>query len=504
MLNSKFKTFKYSTSQKDPFPQVFNLQIFEQSLFSISCIDRHYRYTREIIDYQNNCYIIVCKYSDNKIVHIDSDFNTNSSVDLILDLDKGNYLIWVWNDFDHSFNILNQKKEKEIKISISCSNDFFIRKNSKDIDFKLLKYIIYEDICQNNNIKEKDFISFSGNMFQNSGISYKLLINNYKDKKLITNHDFSGLENCYLIEKYPNEIIVESLDWDIILGCRSNYVGTYWFNIKSKIKTSNLDSVSIKKGLIYSEIKEIFCISNFNNENDKINYDYVTKLTNDQDSINLKNNEYDHNSIKLENLKEKVSNNKENDLKSDVNNLKFVSKDLKIEKSKLIQLKEKYPNEMSILLKEFNNQSKINEFLWIEKIHDNGLYLGQVNNKNERHGYGIYAFKNNSGYYGNWENNKKNGFGITYIDNFKISYRGNFKDNQMNGFGEFYYNNGDVFEGNFTNGLKNGKGTYKWKNSCKWIGNFSQNEMDGDGLFYNEKGECFGLSYSNGKVKSLK
>lgn len=132
----------------------------------------------------------------------------------------------------------------------------------------------------------------------------------------------------------------------------------------------------------------------------------------------------------------------------------------------------------------------------------NGLYEGQLNESELPDGEGYYKYNNNLIYNGKWKHGKKNGDGeIMYNgnsfmatwnngnpDNITCEY--NFSNNDryegevivsnshdkkilfyktmdgkevhgiIHGKGKYIYANGDVYEGNFVNGLKNGEGNF--------------------------------------------
>lgn len=65
-------------------------------------------------------------------------------------------------------------------------------------------------------------------------------------------------------------------------------------------------------------------------------------------------------------------------------------------------------------------------------------YIGDSDPSGQRHGFGIFFFKNNEQYEGEWKNDKMNGKG-----NFRYEsgnkYVGTFKDNLKSGFGIYYH-----------------------------------------------------------------
>ena len=87
-------------------------------------------------------------------------------------------------------------------------------------------------------------------------------------------------------------------------------------------------------------------------------------------------------------------------------------------------------------------------------------------------GKGREDFPNGDYYDGNFQNGKRNGYGVL---KFKGTfYKGNFKDNSFDGKGRFVYSDGRVFEGGFSKGVKDGKGVLMKKDGTvikrgEWI-----------------------------------
>ncbi|XP_055897562.1 radial spoke head 1 homolog [Biomphalaria glabrata] len=139
-----------------------------------------------------------------------------------------------------------------------------------------------------------------------------------------------------------------------------------------------------------------------------------------------------------------------------------------------------------------------------------GEYIGDRNEKNERHGkgrallpnrdvydgnymfgkrdgQGVYKFKNklakNARYIGNYVQGKKQGFGkFIYPDGSR--YEGNWVDDLKEGQGKYFYVNGDVYSGDWSKGLRHGKGTYTYANGTKYVGSWCKGKWEGFGEFH--------------------
>ena len=78
------------------------------------------------------------------------------------------------------------------------------------------------------------------------------------------------------------------------------------------------------------------------------------------------------------------------------------------------------------------------------------------------------------------------------------TYEGEFKNDLKHGKGKIYYNNnGDFYEGDFTNGEITGKGHYVWNNKHSYIGDFECGKMHGKGVYKWADGNEYEGEYVN-------
>ena len=75
---------------------------------------------------------------------------------------------------------------------------------------------------------------------------------------------------------------------------------------------------------------------------------------------------------------------------------------------------------------------------------------------NKPHGKGRYTWLNGEVYEGEWISGCKNGFGIWKGIRSNDQYLGEWKDNKAWGYGVHQWMNGDKYEGEWARGLKNG------------------------------------------------
>ena len=170
------------------------------------------------------------------------------------------------------------------------------------------------------------------------------------------------------------------------------------------------------------------------------------------------------------------------------------------------------------------------------------VYEGDINIKNERHGFGrlttvngvclgewrngnftgwgretrrsgkVYEgkyingllqgkgiLKNNKGvtYVGDFVNSKRHGKGI--LDTHKVHYEGEFKNDKLSGKGRIVFKiEGHVYEGQFDNNEINGFGTFKWKNGDSYTGYMLNGKMHGEGKYRYNNGMVYEGKYNNG------
>ena len=79
------------------------------------------------------------------------------------------------------------------------------------------------------------------------------------------------------------------------------------------------------------------------------------------------------------------------------------------------------------------------------------------------------------------------------------SYEGFVNDkNEPHGYGKMMYPNGDMYEGNFENGIKQGTGTMIFHTACIYIGEWNNDNMEGSGYMKWPMGDYFYGEWKNG------
>ena len=140
------------------------------------------------------------------------------------------------------------------------------------------------------------------------------------------------------------------------------------------------------------------------------------------------------------------------------------------------------------------------------------------------HGRGIYTYSDGSKWDGTWENNKLNGYAITYYADGSINQEGIFKDDKFlyaqkktksalpncvgswsttnwdNCIGTYTLDNGNKHVGNFRNGKPHGQGTRTYARGSKYVGEYKNGKRDGQGTFTSANGYKYVGEWKEAKI----
>jgi len=114
-----------------------------------------------------------------------------------------------------------------------------------------------------------------------------------------------------------------------------------------------------------------------------------------------------------------------------------------------------------------------------------------------------YYYEGNKkiGYYnGSWINSKRSGRGEMHNYKEGIIYNGLWKNDKRHGKGKINYTNGDYYEGDFMNGLKEGKGIYYYLD-CYYNGGWKEDKRHGEGKIYCKDGIYYNGYFYDDKFK---
>lgn len=145
------------------------------------------------------------------------------------------------------------------------------------------------------------------------------------------------------------------------------------------------------------------------------------------------------------------------------------------------------------------------------KYSDMSSYKGGVLN-GRKHGKGKIEYNDGNWYDGEWENNKKSGFGVTVWKHKNEIYEGEWADNRLNGYGTYFWfdQNRKVnvlvnrYAGGFRNGKRHGKGCFYYADGSIYIGEWYNNLKDGFAFLVQDDGNIeVQIYYKNRPFKKL-
>ena len=102
-------------------------------------------------------------------------------------------------------------------------------------------------------------------------------------------------------------------------------------------------------------------------------------------------------------------------------------------------------------------------------------------------------------YEGNYHNDMRNGKGKIKFINTGDSYEGDFLDDKITGYGEYIWSNKQKYIGNFIDGMMNGKGKYTWPDGKEYEGEYINDKREGQGKFKWKNGDIFEGTFHDGK-----
>ncbi|KAI8815191.1 hypothetical protein BJ742DRAFT_7859 [Cladochytrium replicatum] len=111
-----------------------------------------------------------------------------------------------------------------------------------------------------------------------------------------------------------------------------------------------------------------------------------------------------------------------------------------------------------------------------------GTYEGERNEAKERHGKGKNVFPNGDVFEGHYEFGKRNGTG-TYKWKNGTRYTGEYRDHLRHGQGVFVYLDGSRYSGSFEGGKRSGHGIYYYANGDTYEGKWEDDLKHGQGVY---------------------
>jgi hypothetical protein len=114
-------------------------------------------------------------------------------------------------------------------------------------------------------------------------------------------------------------------------------------------------------------------------------------------------------------------------------------------------------------------------------------------------GSGTYVYSNGFRFEGDFVNGMRDGRGLLTEPNGN-SYDGMWSNDEFNGQGTYKWSDGAKYVGEWKNGIQDGYGIYFYSNGDKYAGYFKNNKFQGKGTYTWANGESFTGSFENGEM----
>ena len=128
-----------------------------------------------------------------------------------------------------------------------------------------------------------------------------------------------------------------------------------------------------------------------------------------------------------------------------------------------------------------------------------GRYVGEILD-GKPHGLGSFYYNqsdNRLSYEGDWADGMPNGKGKLIIKDGSV-YDGTWVNGYLNGQGTLTFSNGEKYEGNFSNGIYDGQGSYYYPSGSKYVGGWREGKESGFGIFYYASGARYEGNWEDG------
>lgn len=378
---------------------VFNIITEKEGSISIAVLRKNWRTNRDIKDKMLPTHISLVKYDPNatKRLKTFSDYTGNfesyKTCALTANVEKGNYLIYIYRDVDHA----EFTPDDKLDIKIICTSNFKHAQMSYDDrakGFPLLQNIILQAEFIENNYdpdKSQDF-DINSNQIRGNGIGHVIYYISTPGYFLNFTGSTKKVKNYIMLTPYLTGATatftraISSGKYLVFLGLLTKTSEAYAFSCFSKAYTTN------------REIKE-------NYENNDIDLKLYTNFNN-----NIKND-------KVKEIKTKALDEAQTERYYDVGNEKTTEKTLD-------EIKKEYAQYYNYLDRVPGDENDPN-LKWVVIQGEYVIYVGQVNKDGIREGKGILINPKNV-FAGEFKNDLPNGKGYLYNANKEKLYYAKF------------------------------------------------------------------------------
>ena len=161
---------------------------------------------------------------------------------------------------------------------------------------------------------------------------------------------------------------------------------------------------------------------------------------------------------------------------------------------------------MILNLKPLKEENSEDNCIFIDEIirSNNSIYYGEKNKLNNlAHGRGFLYCSSGSHYFGYFKDDYfQSGHGRTVNKNGNI-YFGEFKEGVANGLGKFTTKVGNVYRGYWNDNKLNGIGFITWGNGKSYLGEINKGLFNGIGELFYKNGNIFRGEFKNGRMDGI-
>ena len=498
-------------------PAVFDFYLKEPSKVSISALFRDEKYHRTMHNPIRPFTMVLCKYNEQKEIEtFQCQYDCRRDVEMVVELNKGFYVLWLYIDYEH---IKNDERFKYV-LRISSSKEIKVEFVGMDSKYYLIQKLLVDyykrNYAQNINASKTSFMGFDKKI-SDGGIAHTLFYNKSATETWVVECSFTVNKAITLFPPFKNmnNILLKIPPGKglAIIGTRQNYNGDFRIKTKSTLKNinerqyelnidqflktdineSNTERMGLQTGeyklVDQDKLKDIPVFTGIQEEREK------EKQGLKEEAI-LQKKDLFNSILKDQFLDDKGKKKQEQQAKLLQWQKEKEQERIKLENSKIRteeELTKLYPYEMNILMNKIDKTRGNLE--WKIITISQGVYAGQVKKGTEVcQGKGIFFWKNeNYITIGEFENGVANGKGIILTKDHKLIYHGDIVKGLKDGTGKMvfeYDKEGreiEYYDGTFKEDILEGFGLMHFKNGSEWLGPFEAFVQNGVGLMWNGK-----------------
>ena len=440
-------------------PKVFNYYVQEDGIVSISILEKNWHFHRELRNISHPTSLIVAEYDP-----------SNNSIKKIYSKYENNEDLELTKTLTKGYYLVwaykttdpNEKIAAEEMVVRFCA----IAKGSvnlvgDDTDFELIRNLISTRVKEENKeeLQKEDFFYAVDNSFEQSGIAYEMAVNPLNNVYQVWKVDSTSTHGYLILPPYVRP------EFEIVLGYNDYQI---ILGIKRYKYGKHCLNLAIDVNILRGSQDPPMVLP-------KPNVDkYFAK---------------DNKSFKALSEKPTFSS---SDIRKAVKFPTLNHWDLFLQKHKA-----QYPLAVEELKKLQPLTQEIFDLNVIEMY--GNTYIGEAD-YGIRYGRGAYIFgKEGTTYIGYWDKGMQFVKGKVFDRSNRLIFEGEYKNGLRDGKGVYNYQGGEKYEGMFAKGLKDGKGIFTWNDGLKWDGNFKKDNLEGEGTFFDGK-ETFKATFKDGNL----